>query len=294
MTTALQSQMPHHAGPGSVGSSGNNNNAPTWSAGSAAAPLTGLNDYAPASPPGGTQALLAEYFRYIYRFIPVFLAPAHVGSVASAMSPSSPFLLAIQAVIPFLREEPLQDGMHPSQVNFGSAKHERVRETTTRFERMASEAIDEALERIESSSEDAGTSEAITLEVIQALSVLVIYEVSPGAHEWQLGCRLMLLCCAVWKRTSVEGAPQGGPGAWPGDVQGLPPGHAAEQRGDADALELHNAARVGRHGHAAPVQPCRCGARAGDEEARVVDGVEPRHVVRVSTARGPGFATGTG
>ena len=149
------------------------------------------------------RSLLVEYYRYLYRFIPVLLPPDHLESLVSTFDARSPFLLALQCILPLLRDEeqppgPLH-GLGGSGLNFGSPeKKAYVREVTAICQRRATEAIDLALERAEEADHDAdagqrgrsgsnttqnqqGASQASTkiiLEVVQALCVLIIYEVS--------------------------------------------------------------------------------------------------------------------
>ncbi|PWN44284.1 hypothetical protein IE81DRAFT_365033 [Ceraceosorus guamensis] len=136
----------------------------------------------------GAQSLLADYYRYLYRFIPVFVSPARLTPVLSGSMPaSSPFLHALRALLPLLRGESSSmqqpfavptSGQHG--LNFGSAeKHARLRGLTSWWERKATEGIDSILERLEG-DEDQMTKEALTLEVCQSLCTLAIYEYGSG------------------------------------------------------------------------------------------------------------------
>lgn len=141
----------------------------------------------PVTPPVAVSAesasgLIDDYYRYLYRFIPVFLSPAYKELGAGLSTTQSPFLLALQCILPLLRDEEQKPNATMGQaLNFGtSEKHARVRDVTTYFERAASEAIDTALERIEAPDVDAKTQLAMALEVIQALCVISIYEYGSG------------------------------------------------------------------------------------------------------------------
>ena len=133
--------------------------------------------HAALSEPSARRSLLIDYYRYIYRFIPVLLPPEHLETLVESFGPNSPFLLALQCILPLLRDEeqppgPLH-GLNGSGLNFGSPeKKQRVREVTSYYQRQTSEAIENALEKA-----DEAEGPAAILEVIQALCVLIIYEV---------------------------------------------------------------------------------------------------------------------
>lgn len=164
-----------------------------------------------ADDPVSRRALLVDYYKYLYRFIPVMPPPSQLDASAATMSASSPFLLALQCVLPLLQDEeqppgPLH-GLAGGRLNFGTAeKKHRVREITQYFERMATEAIDKVLEREDSERGGEGT-----LEVIQALCVLTIYEVSriSSSARSYLSLTKYSFSGPVRKRTRSQGAPKG-------------------------------------------------------------------------------------
>ncbi len=130
--------------------------------------------------PGYRRSLLVDYYRYLYRFIPVLLPTESLEDFVQSFGPDSPFLLTLQCILPLLRDEeqppgPLH-GLGGSGLNFGSSeKKKRVRDLTMFYQRQASDAIDAALEKA-----DETESPAAILEVIQALCVLIIYEYGSG------------------------------------------------------------------------------------------------------------------
>ncbi|KAN0064939.1 hypothetical protein ACQY0O_001996 [Thecaphora frezii] len=128
----------------------------------------------------GVRSLLIDYYKYLYRFIPVIPGPRYIDILSSAMQPDSSFILALQCVLPLLRNEEQPIGsfhnMSGAGLNFGSEeKRQHLKERTTMMERKANEAIDALLERADSDS-----SGEKYLELIQTLCVMVIYEYGTG------------------------------------------------------------------------------------------------------------------
>lgn len=143
--------------------------------------------------------VLLGYYTSLYRFIPVFVPPQHINEMASRLSPDSPFVLALQAILPLLQSGDdeqentgaqgfaagLSIGPGNSGLHFPSSERKRqVLEITSYYERRASEAIEAVLERAEGqlqggSREDASAQDS-TLGVIQALAVLTVYHYGSG------------------------------------------------------------------------------------------------------------------
>ncbi|PWN48715.1 hypothetical protein IE53DRAFT_370368 [Violaceomyces palustris] len=129
------------------------------------------------------RTILADYYKYLYRFIPVLPSPIHIDTIARTWDSRSPFILALQCVLPMLKGDDSPEvvtgggqGLGGAPNAYGSSERKRkIKEVTCAIERKASEAIDEMLEKAEAQS----SGEAI-LEVIQALCVLVIYEYGNG------------------------------------------------------------------------------------------------------------------
>lgn len=179
--------------------------------------------HAGLSEPSARRSLLIDYYRYIYRFIPVLLPPEHLETLVQSFGPNSPFLLALQCILPLLRDEeqppgPIH-GLNGSGLNFGSPeKKKRVRETTSYYQRQTSEAIENALEKA-----DEAEGPAAILEVIQALCVLIIYEVCRPNRN--LSCSLIWLTFLpfphiVRQRKGTESQVESRSGAGTRDVQG--------------------------------------------------------------------------
>ncbi|KAK0537205.1 hypothetical protein OC842_001726 [Tilletia horrida] len=130
--------------------------------------------------PSDPKTLLEDYYKYLHRFIPVLPSPVYIDALTSSWDPQSPFLLALQALLPLLRNE-IQpaDPLHSKfagGLNFGNAaKKERVRQITNHFEKLATEAVDRAVE-----GADGDAKGKLTLGVIQALCVLTIFDYGSG------------------------------------------------------------------------------------------------------------------
>lgn len=135
---------------------------------------------AAAAEAGSVKALLTDYYRYLYRFIPVLPPPKHMDVLAKFFQPDSAFIYALQCVLPLLRDEIQPIGaMHKLSgqgINFGSdEKKAALRERTLAFERKATEGLDQLLEQAD--GDEAGDK---MLEAVQTLCVLVVYEYGSG------------------------------------------------------------------------------------------------------------------
>ena len=129
---------------------------------------------------GSVKALLIDYYRYLYRFIPVLPPPRHIDVLANFFRPESAFIYALQCVLPLLRDEIQPIGalhkLSGQGINFGSEeKKTALRERTLAFERKATDGIDQLLEQAEG-DETGGKM----LEAVQTLCVLVVYEYGSG------------------------------------------------------------------------------------------------------------------
>ncbi|KIS69255.1 uncharacterized protein UMAG_02602 [Mycosarcoma maydis] len=135
---------------------------------------------AAAAEAGSVKALLTDYYRYLYRFIPVLPPPKHLGVLVKFFKPDSAFIYALQCVLPLLRDEIQPIGaMHKLSgqgINFGSdEKKAALRERTLIFERKANDGLDLLLEQAD--NEETGVK---LLEAVQTLCVLVVYEYGSG------------------------------------------------------------------------------------------------------------------
>ncbi|GAC94140.1 transcription factor [Pseudozyma hubeiensis SY62] len=135
---------------------------------------------AAAAEAGSVKTLLTDYYRYLYRFIPILPPPKHVDVLITFFKPDSAFIYALQCVLPLLRDEIQPIGaMHKLSgqgINFGSEeKKAALRERTLNFERKASDGLDRLLEQADNDE----TGEKM-LEAIQTLCVLVVYEYGSG------------------------------------------------------------------------------------------------------------------
>ncbi|EST05589.1 hypothetical protein PSEUBRA_005279 [Kalmanozyma brasiliensis GHG001] len=129
---------------------------------------------------GSVKALLIDYYRYLYRFIPVLPPPKHIDVLAKFFKPDSAFIYALQCVLPLLRDEIQPIGaMHKLSgqgINFGSdEKKAALRERTLAFERKANDGLDQLLEQA-----DGDESGEKMLEAVQTLCVLVVFEYGSG------------------------------------------------------------------------------------------------------------------
>ncbi|KAE8257506.1 hypothetical protein A4X13_0g2303 [Tilletia indica] len=128
--------------------------------------------------PSDTKILLEDYYKYLHRFIPVLPSPVYIDALTSSWDPQSPFLLALQALLPLVRDEiqPV-DALHGrGGFNFGNAaKKEQVRKVTSHYEKLANEAVERAVD-----SADGDAKGKVALEVIQALCVLTIFDYGSG------------------------------------------------------------------------------------------------------------------
>ncbi len=135
---------------------------------------------AAAAEAGSVKALLVDYYRYLYRFIPVLPPPKHIDVLTKFFKPDSAFIYALQCVLPLLRDEIQPIGalhkLSGQGINFGSEeKKAALRERTLGFERKANDGLDNLLEQ----ADDDDTGEK-TLEAVQTLCVLVVYEYGSG------------------------------------------------------------------------------------------------------------------
>ncbi|SPO25881.1 uncharacterized protein UTRI_03246 [Ustilago trichophora] len=138
----------------------------------------GLNTAAAEA--GSVKALLVDYYRYLYRFIPVLPPPKHIEVLAKFFKPDSAFIYALQCVLPLLRDEIQPIGalhkLSGQGINFGSEeKKAALRERTLSFERKANDGLDSLLEQADSDE----TGEKM-LEAVQTLCVLVVYGYGSG------------------------------------------------------------------------------------------------------------------
>jgi len=130
--------------------------------------------------PTDTRTLIEDYYKYLHRFVPVLPSPQHIDALVSLWKPQSPFLLALQTVLPYLRNEiqpadPFH-GQLAGGLNFDdAAKKERMKITTSHFEKLANEAVDQALENV-----DGDATGMVALEVIQALCVHTVFDYGNG------------------------------------------------------------------------------------------------------------------
>lgn len=129
------------------------------------------------APPPSVHTLFSEYYRLLYRFVAVLPHPCYLDTIAQNISPTSPLVLALQCILPVIRNR--ASHAHQSHQHQGVSKAEADRKAAIRseslyFARQAYDAIDEVLERIETQQDSDDTS---ILEVIQAHCILVIYEV---------------------------------------------------------------------------------------------------------------------
>ncbi|PWZ02384.1 hypothetical protein BCV70DRAFT_172298 [Testicularia cyperi] len=143
--------------------------------------LTSKSLEAAAAAAGSVRTLLIDYYRYLYRFIPVLPAPKHLDTLARYYKPDSAFIYALQCVLPLLRDEIQPVGalhkLSGQGINFGSEeKKAALRERTLSFERKANDGVDNLLEQADRGDSD---GEKI-LEAIQTLAVLVVYEYGSG------------------------------------------------------------------------------------------------------------------
>lgn len=148
-------------------------------------------------------ALLAEFYKSLYRFIPVTLpasVPNHLQILERRLPPTeeSPFLLSLQALLPLLRERnnPGQKSQENSSSAGGQsqARKRLLRGQAAFYERKATDALESILEKADNESGDTemGSTdsslggekrngvEGDAIEVIQALCVLTIYHYGSG------------------------------------------------------------------------------------------------------------------
>lgn len=120
-----------------------------------------------------TIALLKDFYRLFYRFIPILPNQTHLDKLALSMPSDSPFLLALQCVLPLLLNEP----MIASPCSNVEEKKTHIRTQSAYFSKKTELAIDAVLEKVENRTEE---EDYQTLEVIQALCLLIIYEYGSG------------------------------------------------------------------------------------------------------------------
>lgn len=121
-----------------------------------------------------TRKLLTDFYLRLYCAIPVLLPAEHLEAYVEWYSShpyhASPFLLALEAILPLLSEEVEREPSDGPDA-FDCPARQRRRKTTYLYARRATEAIDDILETIENNA-DWGS----VLEVLQALAVLSIFE----------------------------------------------------------------------------------------------------------------------
>lgn len=120
-----------------------------------------------------TLSLLRDFYRLFYRFIPILPNQTYLNKLASSMPLDSPFLLALQCVLPLLLNEPL---IASPSTNM-EEKKAHIRTQSAYFSKKTELAIDAVLERVETRTQE---EDYQTLEVIQALCLLIIYEYGSG------------------------------------------------------------------------------------------------------------------
>ena len=133
-----------------------------------------------AAEAGSVKALLVDYYRYLYRFIPILPPPKHIDVLTKFFKPDSAFIYALQCVLPLLRDEIQPIGalhkLSGQGINFGSEeKKAALHERTLNFERKATDGLDLLLEQA-----DGDESGEKMLEAVQTLCVLVVYEYGSG------------------------------------------------------------------------------------------------------------------
>ncbi|UZJ55400.1 hypothetical protein CBS101457_004720 [Exobasidium rhododendri] len=117
--------------------------------------------------------LLTHFYTYFYRFVPILPNATHIDQIATTISAESPFVLAMQCVLPIIRDEPL---VATNSAN-DTEKKAHIRTQSSYFAKRAESAIDAILERMETRPEE---EDYHTLEVIQSLCLLIIYEYGSG------------------------------------------------------------------------------------------------------------------
>jgi hypothetical protein len=97
----------------------------------------------------------------------------YLDHLASTIPLDSPFVLALQCVLPVIRNEPIVATSSTSEIE----KKAHIRTQASYFAKKAESAIDAVLERVDSRPEE---EDYHTLEVIQSLCLLIIYEYGSG------------------------------------------------------------------------------------------------------------------
>jgi hypothetical protein len=120
-----------------------------------------------------TKLLLGEFYSLFYRFIPILPSSHYLDQLASTIPSDSPFLLALQCVLPIIRNEPLVPAPSTSE----EEKKANIRTQSAFLAKKTESAIDTILEQVENRTEE---EDYHTLEVIQALCLLTIYEYGSG------------------------------------------------------------------------------------------------------------------
>lgn len=123
--------------------------------------------------PPATKTLLSDFYSLFFRFVPIMPDAEHLDHLSCNMPSDSPFLLALQCVLPIIRNEPLV----PAPASNEEEKKAHIRTQAAYFAKRAESAIDGMLESIETRPEG---EDYHTLEVIQALCLLIIYEYGSG------------------------------------------------------------------------------------------------------------------
>jgi hypothetical protein len=149
--------------------------------------------------------ILLGYYNTLYRFIPVFAPPQHIHEMSQRLSLDSPFILALQAILPLLQDGDATTadrssngansggqafaagfGIGPgnSGLNFPTAERKaELLAITSHYEKRATETIEHVLEQAEGhlqGSTQPLTNKGTTIGVIQALAVLCVYHYGSG------------------------------------------------------------------------------------------------------------------
>ncbi|PWN24146.1 hypothetical protein BCV69DRAFT_280048 [Microstroma glucosiphilum] len=168
------------------------------------APATG-SDPPPGFPPrASVYTILLGYYNTLYRFIPVFAPPQHIHEMSQRLSLDSPFILALQAILPLLqdgestsayRSQGASSGGQAFAAGFGigpgnsglnfptSERKAELLAITSHYEKRATETIEHVLEQAESQLQGSSqplTNKGTTIGVIQALAVLCVYHYGSG------------------------------------------------------------------------------------------------------------------
>lgn len=121
--------------------------------------------------PARTRQLLTDFYLHLYMFLPVILPPQYMETYVECYSAHrSPFLLALEAILPLLAHDVESEPTEGPDA-FNSSSRQMRRRAAARFARQAGDAIDDALEAMEEQ-----VDWDVLLEILQALAVLSIFE----------------------------------------------------------------------------------------------------------------------